>query len=119
MTKNYVRIFRHKAFTLLEVLVVSLIIGVLAAVAVPVYNNYFALSKEKVAKHIAATIAASAATYYSQNQEAVLTFALTEPGTRVPKLDVQLPADYQAELLTSEVIVKHRDNTASATVFWK
>ena len=58
----------RKGFTLIEVLVVAVIVAILAAVAIPAYNQYIKNSKEKVALNFAATVSQSAGTYYSQSQ---------------------------------------------------
>lgn len=53
----------HSGFSLVEVLVVSVIAAVLAAVAVPVYTGYINSQREEVARNIAQSAAAAANIY--------------------------------------------------------
>lgn len=46
----------QKGFTLIELIVVAVIIGVLAAVAIPAYNNYIIRTSDQVCEHTAGTI---------------------------------------------------------------
>jgi formylglycine-generating enzyme len=57
-----------KSISILSVLIIVSINCILASVIIPSYNNYLKVSKEKVALNFAATVAQSAATYYSQSQ---------------------------------------------------
>ncbi|NOR45876.1 MAG: prepilin-type N-terminal cleavage/methylation domain-containing protein [Candidatus Delongbacteria bacterium] len=106
----------RKGFTLIEVLVVAVIVAILAAVAIPAYNQYIRSSKEKVAINYAATVAQSAGTYYSQSQ---LFPTLGD-------LSILSPAGYTAALGTTEVVVsgdgspgyKPTTDITSQTVVW-
>ena len=111
-----------KGFTLIEVLVVAVIVAVLAAVAIPAYNQYIQGSKEKVCKNTAATIASAAATYYSEyatagNRSAIDN--LTTAAAIQTKLSVKTPADYSSAITGGVVTVTYRDNTASGASNWR
>ncbi len=49
----------QKGFTLVEVIVVAVIVAVLAAVAIPLYNGYIADSRMDVAENIAGSAASA------------------------------------------------------------
>jgi len=51
-------------FTLVEVIVVSVIVAVLAAVAIPTYTNYINGAKQNAVNNLAQTAAASANSFY-------------------------------------------------------
>lgn len=51
---------KHSGFTLVEILVVSLIVAILAAVSIPVYSGYIRSQREEVAKNIAQSAAVAA-----------------------------------------------------------
>ena len=85
----------RKGFTLIEVLVVAVIVAILAAVAIPAYNQYIRSSKEKVAINYAATVAQSAGVFYSQSQ--------TYPA--LGDLNISTPVGYTASLDNTQVIV--------------
>ena len=84
-----------KAFTLIEVLVVAVIVSVLAAVAIPAYNYYIRHSKEEIALSYASSIASAAAAYYSQSQ-AVPVFNV---------LSIKAPVGFSGTISGDEAIV--------------
>ncbi len=54
----------HKGFVLVEVVIVALIVGILAAVAIPIYTGYVQSQRREVVKNIASAAAAAANIYY-------------------------------------------------------
>ncbi len=56
---------KQKGFTLVEVIVVAVIVAVLAAVAIPLYNGYIRDSRNNVCQNTAASIASA---YTAGNQ---------------------------------------------------
>jgi prepilin-type N-terminal cleavage/methylation domain-containing protein len=68
-------------FTLIELLVVMIIIGILAAIAIPVFLNQRKKAQDSAAKADVSTIGKEVATYYVDNTAAP-TLALNAAGTR-------------------------------------
>ena len=64
-------------FTLIELLVVMIIIGILAAIAIPVFLSQRAKAQDTAAKADVSTIGKEIATYYVDNATAPV---LTQPG---------------------------------------
>ena len=63
-------------FTLIELLVVMIIIGILAAIAIPVFLNQRKKAQDSAAKADVSTIGKEIATYYVDNSGAVPAVAL-------------------------------------------
>src|SRR6266700_4591512 len=61
------RIFRAKGFTLIELMIVVAIIGVLASIAIPLFSNLVAKSKESTTKANLGTLRSALAIYYGEN----------------------------------------------------
>jgi type IV pilus assembly protein PilA len=62
------RMQSEKGFTLIELLVVILIIGILAAIALPAFLNQRAKAQDSTAKSDVRTAQTAAETYYTDNQ---------------------------------------------------
>jgi type IV pilus assembly protein PilA len=62
------RIYQEKGFTLIELLVVILIIGILAAIALPAFLGQRQKAQDTEAKTAVRTAATAMKTYYSDNQ---------------------------------------------------
>ena len=69
----------HKGFTLIELMIVVAIIGILAAVAIPQYQNYVARAQVAEALALTAPVKLAAAEYYSTTGTPVSYTHLTLP----------------------------------------
>ena len=78
---------KNRAFTLIELLVVVLIIGILAAVALPQYQAAVAKSRVATMFALGKAIATAQAVYYLNNGEWALD---------IENLDIQLPGNCSA-----------------------
>ena len=85
---------REGGFTLIELLVVMIIIGILAAIAIPVFLSQRAKAQDSAAKADVSTIGKELATYYVDNAGVPtinLTagrYTLTPPGTGAVAQDI-------------------------------
>src|SRR4051794_39661426 len=71
---------REGGFTLIELLVVMIIIGILAAIAIPVFLNQRKKAQDSAAKADVSTLGKEIATYYVDNADDA-TLAITQVGT--------------------------------------
>ena len=84
---------KNQAFTLIELLVVVLIIGILAAIAVPKYQLAVAKSKFSTLKEATTALKNAQERYYLQNG----TYA-----NRFDLLDITLPGEWEESEYTNE-----------------
>jgi type IV pilus assembly protein PilE len=102
----------HRGFSLAEVLIVSVIVAILSAVAIPSYQSYVRSQRTEVVKGLAQSIAVSANAYWRRNGT-VPTFAQT--GVFVPNSSY-----YTITIADPNVTVQEAsDATITATVAFK
>ena len=83
---------KDEGFTLIELLVVIIIIGILAAIAIPVFLNQRKKATEASVKSDLRTVANEMETYYTDSQSYPATVATTAGKASVAGTQVQLSA---------------------------
>lgn len=66
--KGGVVMFKRKGFTLIELVMIIIILGILAAVAIPKYYNLQADAKSAAEQGVVGGVRAGISTYYAQNK---------------------------------------------------
>jgi type IV pilus assembly protein PilA len=91
LTKLLRRTQEEKGFTLIELLVVILIIGILAAIAIPAFLNQKGKAYDSNAKSDARTAATAQETYYTDNNAYATTAQLASITAIEPTLNQATP----------------------------
>ena len=107
-----------KGFTLIEVMVVAVIVAILAAVAIPAYNNYVTRAANNVAMNVAGTVAAGLGTLAAENATYTSTGDVTGPNTATLGTDitVKIPAQVTVTWGANSVGATHTKGTGTQSV---
>ncbi len=111
----------RQGFVLVEVIVVAVIVGILATVAIPVYSSYVKNQRIDTAKNIARSTAASANIYYRRTGSLPICSPVTPPSCE-SLLNIFLtdPANYRITIQLRTVSVEdlyHPEIGAQAVAF--
>jgi len=89
-----------KGFTLVEVLVVSVIVATLAAVAIPAFNGYIERTSDQVCEHTASMILQSVVTFIQNYGEIPSgTYDKTEINEELGSYRIKVPEEFTVEVI--------------------
>jgi prepilin-type N-terminal cleavage/methylation domain-containing protein len=91
----------ENGFVLVEIIVVSIIVAILAAVAIPMYTGYIKSQRQDVAKNIAQSAAVAANVYFRRTAG--------DPTVAQLNLFLSDPTKYTVEIIGDSIIVTDRD----------
>ena len=111
---------KNQGFTLIEILIALLIIGILAAVAVPNYQAYVQKAKRSDAQTALTNMAAALEEYYSNNQYVYTDVVANVGGPNSANgkyiLSITMPATADSYALTATAIGEQVADTACQTI---
>jgi prepilin-type N-terminal cleavage/methylation domain-containing protein len=113
----------QKGFTLVEVIVVAVIVAILAAVAIPLYNGYIADSRINVCQNTAASVASAFTAAVQQDPSfdgtdfnALTTITIpAQSGVAADASVITLPTGYTIAITATTVTVTHTASGKSST----
>ncbi len=93
-----------KGFTLIELIIVSLIIAILSVTAIPTYNGYISRTSDNVCSHTASIVLTSIVNYINANGNITPgTYDMDSINALMGNYQVRIPEGYSAEIIIIDV----------------
>ena len=111
-----------KGFTLIEVIVVALIVGLLSATAIPAYKGYIDRTSDQVCEHTAASVLTSIVAFVQSKKEIDAgSYDINGLNSKLGESKINLPQGYTAEIIIVDsdnitVIIQDDQYLGSATI---
>jgi len=112
----------RKGFTLIEVLVVAVIVGILSATAIPAYKGYSDRTSDQVCEHTAASVLTSILAFVHTKKEIEAgTYDIDGLNSKLGEFRIDLPDGYKAEVIIVDsdnitVIIQDEQYLGAATI---
>ena len=118
---------KKKGFTLVEILVVALILGILSAVAIPTMTGYVTQTSDQVCEHTASMVLGSIIAFINDQDPTLLKLTpgqhrdIDELNAILGKFHIKIPDEFTIDVLVTDnehvtVFIQNDEYAGSATL---